>query len=97
MTAKEALQPYITITTYPDRMVSFEDAERIIILFAKEKVQEALKNASNNTKLILTNEPHPKGWPYLMVNQNPLATDDCRYFVADKQSILDSYDLNNIK
>jgi hypothetical protein len=55
----------------------------------KDAIHEAFVLSSENAKLITTPDPHPKGWPYLMVNQKPNVDPNDRYFIVDKQSILD--------
>jgi hypothetical protein len=55
----------------------------------REGIHRALKIAADNAKLTVGPTPHPKGWPYLMVNQNPNRAEGEDYFVVDKQSILD--------
>lgn len=82
ITAKEFINNYCL----DDGSVNNEAAEKMLIDFAKLYVIEALKQASEKafTKL-----------EYLYENDCPDYTNS--YEIVDKNSILNAYDLNNIK
>lgn len=77
-----------------DKFDKFEDN---IWLDSKSQAKECMKEAihqfavalGDNIKLTVGPDPHPKGWPYLIVNQNPNRGEGEGYFTADKDCILE--------
>ena len=55
--------------------------------YAEYYAKKCLKIAAENAKLSVDNWVHPKGYPYLMVNQNPNRLEEENYFHVDQNSI----------
>jgi len=60
-------------------------------LYACQEVENALRVAAENAKLMCTNEPHPKGYPWLIVNPDGKEEKEDLYIQCNKKSILNAY------
>lgn len=55
--------------------------------YAEHYAKKCLEICAENAKLSVGTWVHPKGYPYLMVNQNPYRMEGEDYFYTDQKSI----------
>lgn len=66
-----------------------DDVKRIMTEYAEQYAKQVLELAARNAKLSVGNWVHPRGYPCLMVNQNPNRMEGEDYFYVDQKSITD--------
>ncbi len=78
----------------PEYLIDKDDFKEAIIIFIKSHVTQALKEASENVDLLCGNSRKKNG-----KHQESCGKwcDGCDNVIVDKDSILNAYDLNNIK
>lgn len=66
-----------------------DDVKRIMKEYAEYYAKKCLEIAAKNAKLSVGDWAHPKGYPYLMVNQNPNRLEGEDYYFTKQESIID--------
>lgn len=85
---EEILEKYKSKTDhYADQDWYDENVEKAMIEYGEWYGKKCLETAAENAKLSVGTWVHPKGYPYLMVNQNPYRMEGEDYFYTDQKSI----------